>query len=142
MNRLILAALCAMLALPVLAAEQGSIADVTNMPESERNAAQNASQASGQTPADVDMANVRSAQPASGVPATPAKPAEAQPGEGQPGAQQPAGAQQAPEAEPKSSIPMDKRQGGDITQCLEAGDKSDKAIAACAEKYRPRARAR
>ncbi len=140
MSRLILAALCTVLALPVLAAEEGGIADVTNTPESERNAAQNAAQnagqASGQTPADVDMANVRSAQPASGVPATPAKPAEAQPGEGQPGARQ------APETEPKSSIPMDKRQGGDITQCLEAGDKSDKAIAACAEKYRPRAHKR
>ncbi len=136
MSRLILAALCTVLALPVLAAEEGGIADVTNMPESERKAAQNAGQASGQTPADVDMANVRSAQPASGVPATPAKPAEAQPGEGQPGARQ------APEAESKSSIPMDKRQGGDITQCLEAGDKSDKAIAACAEKYRPRAHKR
>jgi len=38
---------------------------------------------------------------------------------------------------PKSSIPLEKRKGGDITKCLEAGSKSDKDIAACAEKYRP-----
>lgn len=46
------------------------------------------------------------------------------------------GDQQAGAAVPKSSIPLDKRKGGDITQCLEAGSKSDKDIAACAEKYR------
>lgn len=44
--------------------------------------------------------------------------------------------QQATPVTPKSSIPLEKRQGGDITQCLEAGSKSDKDIAACAEKYR------
>ncbi len=43
---------------------------------------------------------------------------------------------QAAPVTPKSSIPLEKRQGGDITQCLEAGSKSDKDIAACAEKYR------
>lgn len=35
----------------------------------------------------------------------------------------------------KSSIPLNQRKGGDITQCLEQG--SNQAIAACAEKYRP-----
>ncbi len=44
--------------------------------------------------------------------------------------------QQGTPVTPKSSIPLEKRQGGDITQCLEAGSKSDKDIAACAEKYR------
>lgn len=49
---------------------------------------------------------------------------------------QPSGAASAVESEaPKSAIPMQKRKGGDITQCLQAG--SDKDIAACAEKYRP-----
>lgn len=145
MSKLIVAAMCAMLAFPAMAEEQGSIADVTNAPPSEQNAAQ--------TPADVDMANARAAaQAASGVPATPqAAPAEqGQPAgaaAGQPAAPAPAAegqpAQQAgTAAEPKSSIPMGKRQGGDITECLQAGDKSDKAIAACAEKYRPRGRAR
>jgi hypothetical protein len=66
------------------------------------------------------------AMPASAVPA--AAPEMAQPaGETVPPAQQVA---------PKSSIPLDKRKGGDITQCLEAGSRSDKDIAACAEKYR------
>ncbi len=161
MSRLVLAALCAVLAFPVLAEEERGIADVTSTPESERNAAQ--------TPADVDMAKVRAAeQPASGVPATPAgtqpaaaQPEGAQPGANQPGASQPGGSQaggsqpaegqpggeaqgaaQSQAVESKSSIPLDKRQGGDITQCLEAGDKSDKAIAACAEKFRPRSHSR
>ena len=44
--------------------------------------------------------------------------------------------QQGTPVSPKSAIPLEKRQGGDITQCLEAGSKSDKDIAACAEKYR------
>jgi len=45
---------------------------------------------------------------------------------------------------PKSSVPPEQRQGGDITQCLEAGGKTgtdtdkDKAVAACAEPYSPR----
>ncbi len=143
MSRLILAALCAVLAFPVLAEEEGGIADVTSTPESERNAAQ--------TPADVDMAKVRAAeQPASGVPATPAgtqppapQPPAPQPAAGQPGGEaQGAGQPQAETVEPKSSIPLDKRQGGDITQCLNADDKSDKAIAACAEQYRPRSHSR
>jgi len=64
---------------------------------------------------------------ASGVPAV----APAQP------AAQPSGRAEGPEATPKSSVPLEKRKGGDITQCLEAGSKSDKDIAACAEKYRP-----
>ena len=42
----------------------------------------------------------------------------------------------APQANPpasKSSIPLDKRQGGDATKCLEL--KSNQEIAACAAKY-------
>ena len=70
----------------------------------------------------------QAAPAASGVPAAPGATAE------------PTGTATAPAAAveaPKSSIPLEKRQGGDITQCLEAGSKSDKDIAACAEKYRP-----
>ncbi len=44
---------------------------------------------------------------------------------------------QAPAA-PRSGVPPGLRQGGDITQCLAAG--SEKEIAACAEKYRPKRR--
>lgn len=44
--------------------------------------------------------------------------------------------QQGEPVSPKSSIPLEKRRGGDITSCLEAGNKTDKDIAACAEKYR------
>lgn len=118
MSRLIVAALCAVLAFPALAEEEKSLAESVTPPASEQN----------QTPADVEMAKVRAAQQqaASGVPAAPAT-------------GQPSGAAQAQQEEPKSSIPLDKRRGGDITQCLEAGDKSDKAINACADKYRPRA---
>lgn len=42
----------------------------------------------------------------------------------------------APQANPptsKSSIPLDKRKGGDATKCLEL--KSNQEIAACAAKY-------
>lgn len=57
-----------------------------------------------------------------------------------PATAQPAGAMEGSSTEggatPKSSIPLDKRKGGDITQCLGAG--SDKDIAACAEKFRPK----
>ncbi|HEY5993836.1 MAG TPA: hypothetical protein VIU46_04455 [Gallionellaceae bacterium] len=60
-------------------------------------------------------------------PAPPAAPASSAPA---------ATEQQGTPVTPKSSIPLEKRQGGDITQCLEAGSKSDKDIAACAEKYR------
>lgn len=76
------------------------------------------------------MANVRSAGQAASAPsaATPGQPPAAQ------------GGQQTAVEQPKSSIPLDKRQGPDITKCLEAGDKSDKAINACADKYRPRIR--
>lgn len=35
---------------------------------------------------------------------------------------------------PKSSIPLDKRKGGDVTKCLELG--SNQEIAACADKHR------
>ncbi len=74
-------------------------------------------------------------QAASAVPAAPAMPAA-------PGATaEPSGtmapAPAAAEA-PKSSIPLEQRKGGDITECLAAGSGSDKDIAACAEKYRPR----
>ncbi len=48
----------------------------------------------------------------------------------------PASGEQGPAPTPKSSIPLEKRRGGDVTSCLEAGNKSDKDIAACAEKYR------
>jgi len=48
----------------------------------------------------------------------------------------PAPEQQSGSTLSKSSIPLAKRKGGDITQCLEAGSKSDRDIAACAEKYR------
>jgi hypothetical protein len=48
------------------------------------------------------------------------------------------GEQQGAPATPKSSIPIEKRKGGDITQCLESGNKTDKEIAACAEKFRKR----
>jgi hypothetical protein len=148
MSRLIVAALCAVLAFPVLAEEEGSLADAVKPPASDAAQQAPADQGAAQppadqgaapadqgaapadqgaTPADVDMARVRAAeQAASGVPAT---------GEAQ-------GGGQTPSAEPKSSIPLDKRQGGDITQCLESGDKSDKAIAACADKYRPHGRTR
>jgi hypothetical protein len=44
--------------------------------------------------------------------------------------------QQAPPVQSKSAIPLEKRKGGDVTECLEAGSKSDKDIAACAEKFR------
>lgn len=136
MSKLIVAAVLAAFAAAAVAEGQGSIADVTVPPAPQQNTAQAPADVP-QTPADVDMANVRSeAQAASGVPAAPAQPAAAQPaGETPPGGQQ---AGQATES--KSSIPLDKRRGGDITECLQAGDKSDKAIAACAEKYRPRAR--
>lgn len=142
MSRLIVAAICTALAFPVLAEDEGSLADAVKPPASAQGqgaapasadqkaapAEENASQA----PADVDMANVRAAQQAaSGVPAT---------GEAPGGAD--SGGAQAQPAEPKSSVPLDKRQGGDITQCLDAGDKSDKAIAACAEKYRPHGHSR
>ncbi len=160
MSRLIVAAICAVLALPALAEDEGSLADAVKPPAAEQNAApagQNAAQppaeqgaapagqgaapadqSGAQAPADVDMANVRAGQQAaSGVPATTVAPQQG----AQPGGEQPGGAQ-GPAAEPKSSIPLDKRQGGDITQCLEAGDKSDKAIAACAEKFRPHGRSR
>lgn len=132
MSRLFVAALFAVLAFPVLAEDQGSLADAVKAQSTEQNAAP-ADANGAQVPADVDMANARAGQQAaSGVPAT---------GEAQGGAQA-GGAGQAQPAEPKSSIPLDKRQGGDITKCLEAGDKSDKAIAACADKYRPRGHAR
>lgn len=39
--------------------------------------------------------------------------------------------------EPKSAIPIDKRKGGDITKCLEDGNRTDQEIAACAEPYSP-----
>jgi hypothetical protein len=122
MNKLIVAMICAMLAFPVLAEGQGGLADETTPPPSEQNA--------GQTPADVDMANVRSGdQAASGVPATAQPSGEAQFG---------GSAQQ--QVDGKSVIPLDKRRGGDITECLQAGDKSDQAINACADKYRPHSR--
>lgn len=134
MNRLIVAGICALLAFPALAAEEGSLADAVTPPAAEQSAAPApAAQNAAEAPADVDMANVRAAQQAaSGVPATGEGQGGAQPGGGQPGTDQ------TQPVEPKSSIPLDKRQGGDITKCLEAGDKSDKAIAACANQYRPK----
>lgn len=66
------------------------------------------------------------AAPASAVPAVPA------------GAAQPPSAPETRPAQagvaPKSSIPIEKRKGGDVTKCLELG--SDREIAACAEKHR------
>ncbi len=75
-------------------------------------------------PAPVEVA------PASAPSAVPATPAATP---------QPAGMPPVPDeaSAPKSSVPLEKRKGGDITKCLEAGSKSDKDIAACAEKYRP-----
>ena len=121
MSKLIVAVICAMLAVPVLAEDQGPLGDATTPPSS--------GQSAGQTPADEDMANVRAGegeQAASGVSAT---------GEAQFGQREGADG-----VEPKSSLPLDKRKGGDITECLQAGDKSDQAINACADKYRPRSR--
>ncbi len=62
--------------------------------------------------------------------------ADSQAGSAVPSTTPASGDQQAAPAVPKSSIPLEKRKGGDVTQCLEAGSKSDKDIAACAEKFR------
>jgi hypothetical protein len=43
-------------------------------------------------------------------------------------------AQQANPPVSKSSIPLEKRKGGDVTHCLEL--KSNQEIAACADKHR------
>ncbi len=72
--------------------------------------------------------------PASGVPPTAApQPAPAT---------TEAPAPEAGESVSKSSIPLEKRKGGDITKCLSDGVKTDKEIAACAEPYSPRHKGR
>ncbi len=76
-------------------------------------------------------------QAASAVPAAPAMPAAPGATAEPSGTMAPAPAPATAEA-PKSSIPLEKRKGGDITECLAAGSGSDKDIAACAEKYRPK----
>lgn len=113
MNKLIVALLCTLLTVPALAEDQG---------------------AASQMPADVDMANARGDGQAASAPAAPAPAPSEQAQPSSPGGEQ----DQATQPEPKSSIPLDKRQGPDITKCLDAGDKSDQAINACADKYRPR----
>ncbi len=75
------------------------------------------------------------AEPVPGVAPPPA------PASGVPPTAAPAPTTAAPEAEQsasKSSIPLEKRRGGDITRCLSDGVKTDKEIAACAEPYSPR----
>ena len=131
MSKLILALFCGLLTAPVLAQDRGNAA--TSSPVAAQAAAQGSvSQTpADEAPADVDMANVRSAGAAASAPSA------AAPGQS-PAAQ--GGGQQTVVEQPKSAIPLDKRQGPDITKCLEAGDKSDKAINACADKYRPRTR--
>ncbi len=124
MSRLFFAALLAAWMGQAVAADDGKIAQAETATEPTE-------------PGPVNGAPEAVAPAASAVP--PAAAASAVP----PAMTQPAAAPDNVPVLSKSSIPLEKRQGGDITQCLEAGTKSEKDIAACAEKYRPgKARAR
>lgn len=109
MIRLLIAAMCT---LWMVAATADLLPQAASAPEAQ------------QPPLAADPADN---QPASAIQAIPVNPAD------QGGA--------APQAEeglaPKSSIPLDKRKGGDITSCLGDGTRTDKEIAACAEPYSP-----
>ncbi len=114
MRKLIVATLCASLTAFAMAEDASGLAEETVPPGQEK--VQEPNQAAPAAPA------------ASAVPAaTPLPPGPAEPS-----------APAAPLVTPKSSVPLEKRRGGDITECLQAGSKSDKDIAACADKYRPR----
>ncbi len=130
MTRLIIVALFAGFIGSALAAEEGQTPE-----QSAQAPEQGAPVPVPVTPPGLALPEAASAPAAAQPPA----PAAATPAPVQP-ASAPAAAPQATEEVSKSAIPLEKRQGPDITKCLSDGVKTDKEIAACAEPYSPRRR--
>lgn len=137
MAKYLIAAFCVILALPAFAEDDENISPLEEVRrlgnDYEPPAQQNANGES--KPAENGQADAAASDETKAADKTPAS--------GVPEATAPADDGE-PITVPKSSVPPEQRQGGDITQCLEAGGETgttedkDKAVAACAEPYSPR----
>ena len=154
MAKYIIAAFCMVLMMPALADDTPSAVEMVRQLAEEQDKAEQeqAAKEARQKAASEQAAKEPKQQPADDQPAKPEEAAgkDAAAAQAAPASGVPAAAPQAPEGQPeqpamvsKSSVPADKRKGGDITQCLDAGGqdaagKKDKEVAACAEPYSPR----